>query len=292
LKVHICHTPELPVTAEKNPLLDKPWGYLYYKEEYLYKEAAAVETITSRTNPLMTHIRKLASSAAYRRGKGEFLCDSPKLLEEALLHGGAPRTVVVTEGASLPALPENIRLVQTPPDVMRSISPAQTPQGVLSLCALPDRPLPGRLDGNRYVVLDGVQDPGNVGTILRTADAFGADGLFLINGCADLYNPKTVRATMGAVFRCPAWSCGLEELHQLLTASGLSLYGAALRDDTVDVRAVKYDRCALAIGSEGKGLSQEALAACDRTVKIPMRAHCESLNAAIAAAVLLWEAAR
>jgi TrmH family RNA methyltransferase len=240
----------------------------------------------------MTHIRKLASSAAYRREKGEFLCDSPKLLEEALLHGGAPRTVVVTEGAALPDLPSDVRSVQVPSDVMRSISPAQTPQGVLSLCAIPKRPLPQRLDGRRYMVLDGVQDPGNVGTILRAADAFGADGLFLVNGCADLYNPKTVRATMGAVFRCPAWSCDLESLQSLLTASTLPLYGAALRSDTVDVRAVDYSRCALAIGSEGKGLSQEVLAICDRTVKIPMRDHCESLNAAIAAAVLLWEAAR
>jgi TrmH family RNA methyltransferase len=280
------------VSRGKNPLLDKRRGYLYYKEEYLCKEVALLETITSRTNPLMTHIRKLASSAAYRREHGEFLCDSPKLLEEALLHGGALRTVVVTEGTDLPALPAGARLVQVPSDVMRSISPAQTPQGVLSLCALPKRPLPKHLEGNRYMVLDGVQDPGNVGTILRTADAFGADGLFLINGCADLYNPKTVRATMGAVFRCPVWSCDLEALQNLLTASALPLYGAALRDDTVDVRAADYSRCALAIGSEGKGLSQALLEACDRTVKIPMRDHCESLNAAIAASVLLWEATR
>jgi TrmH family RNA methyltransferase len=251
-----------------------------------------METITSRTNPLMTHIRKLASSAAYRREKGEFLCDSPKLLEEALLHGGAPHTVVVTDGAVLPDLPAETRTVQVPPDVMRSVSPAQTPQGVLTLCALPDRPLPEELTGKRYVVLDGVQDPGNVGTILRTADAFGADGLFLVNSCADLYNPKTVRATMGAVFRCPAWSCGLEDLRRLLTASGLPLYGAALRADTADIRAVDYSRCAIAIGSEGRGLSPALLAVCDRTVLIPMRAHCESLNAAAAAAVLLWEAAR
>ena len=152
--------------------------------------------------------------------------------------------------------------------------------------------MPERLEGVRYVVLDGVQDPGNVGTILRTADAFGADGLFLVNGCADLYNPKTVRATMGAVFRCPVWSCGSEALQTLLAASGLPLYGAALRSDTADVREVDYSRCALAIGSEGRGLSPELLGICTRTVRIPMREHCESLNAAVAAAVLLWEARR
>lgn len=251
-----------------------------------------METITSRTNPLCTHIRKLASSAAYRRQHGEFLCDSPKLLEEVLLHGGCLRTVVYTAGTALPLIQGRTRLVQVPPDVMKSISPAQTPQGVLSICAMPDRALPKMLSGRRYVVLDGVQDPGNVGTILRTADAFAADGVFLVNACADLYNPKTVRATMGAVFRCPVWSCTIADLHSLLLSAGLPLYGAALRADTADVREVDYGCCAIAIGSEGRGLSEELLAICDRTVRIPMREHCESLNAATAAAVLLWEAAR
>ena len=251
-----------------------------------------METITGRSNPLCTHLRKLAASAAYRRDSGEFLCDSPKLLEEALLHGGKLCTVVCTDPAALPPLPQTVRLVRVPPELMRALSPAQTPQGVLTVCALPERGVPAVLTGRRYVVLDGVQDPGNVGTVLRTADAFGADGAFLLGGCADLFNPKTVRATMGAVFRCPAWSCTLEELRQLLSAAALPLYGAALRADTADVRRVDFRRCALAIGSEGRGLSAAVLAACDRTVRIPMRAHCESLNAAAAAAVLLWEAAR
>lgn len=251
-----------------------------------------METITSRTNPLCTHLRKLAASVSYRRKSGEFLCDSPKLLEEALLWNGDLHTVVCTEKAPLPPIPAGVRMVQVPSDVMKSISPAETPQGVLSVCGMPDRTLPQRLEGKRYVVLDGVQDPGNVGTILRTADAFHADGLLLVNACADLYNPKTVRATMGAVFRCPVWSCGVEELRELLAASGLPLHGAALRSDTVDARTVDHSRCAIAIGSEGKGLSPEMLAACDKTVLIPMSEHCESLNAAIAASVLLWEAAR
>ncbi len=251
-----------------------------------------MESITSRQNALCTHLRKLASSAGYRRKSGEFLCDSPKLLEEALLWQGQVHTVVCTEQAAVPVLPAGVRQVMVPPDVMKSVSPMETPQGVLAVCGMPERDLPTRLDGKRYVVLDGVQDPGNVGTILRTADAFHADGLFLINACADLYNPKTVRATMGAVFRCPVWTCSVEELRSLLTASGLPMYGAALRADTVDARSVDYARCVLAIGSEGKGLSTEMLEASDQTILIPMREHCESLNAAIAASVLLWEAAR
>ena len=251
-----------------------------------------MEMITSRQNPLCTHIRKLASSASYRRQKSEFLCDSPKLLEEILLRGADLHAVVCTEDAALPPIPAGVRVVTVPADVMESLSPAKTPQGVLSVCGMPDRTLPEKLPGKRYVGLDGVQDPGNVGTILRTADAFSADGLLLVNGCADLYNPKTIRATMGAAFRCPVWTCDAPALRALLTASGLPLYGAALRAETIDAREADYTRCAIAIGSEGRGLSAQMLDYCDRTVLIPMRAHCESLNAAVAATVLLWEAAR
>ena len=251
-----------------------------------------METITSRQNPLCTHLRKLSSSAAYRRQCGEFLCDSPKLLQEALLWGSELHTVVVTAGTEAPPLPKGVRLVEVPADVMKSVSPMETPQGTLFICAIHTEPLPETLAGHRYVVLDTLQDPGNVGTILRTADAFHADGMFLVNGCADLYNPKTLRATMGAVFRCPVWTVGVEELSALLKRSGIPLYGAALREDTLDARQADYSRCAIAIGSEGRGLTEDVLALCDRAIKIPMSEHCESLNAAAAATVLLWEAAR
>ncbi|MBQ1675129.1 MAG: RNA methyltransferase [Oscillospiraceae bacterium] len=250
------------------------------------------EKITSRSNPLVKQLRALAVSADFRREQRQFLCDSPKLVEEALRWGADVRTVVCTDHASLPELRQGVECVTVSESVMASVSPAKTPQGVLCVCNLPDTALPSRLDGKRYVVLDGVQDPGNVGTVLRTADAFGADGLILLPGCADPFSPKTVRASMGAVFRCPVWQCEPEELKELLRVSGVTLYGAALRQDTVDVRTVGYDRAAIAIGSEGRGLSRKVLDLCDVTVRIPMEPKCESLNAAIAAAVLLWEAYR
>ena len=249
-----------------------------------------MEHITSRHNPLMGHIRRLAGSAAYRWETGEFLCDSPKLLQEALLWQ-AEITAVVTI-SPLPQLPEHIRQVQVPEDVMASISPVKTPQGVLFTCRLPQAPLPRSLTGRRYVLLDGVQDPGNVGTILRTLDAFDADGLLLTGGCADPYGWKAVRSSMGAVFRRPIYSGTPEELAALLHRSGLPRYGAALREDTVDARQADYTRCTLAIGSEGRGLSREVLDLCGQTIRIPMSDRCESLNAAIAAAVLLWESWR
>ncbi len=253
-----------------------------------------METITSKSNPLCVHFRKLASSRSYREETGEFLCDSPKLLQEAKLWGARITALLYTEGAE-PPFPVEGRIPRTArvgESVMRSVSPMETPQGVVFSCAAAGHDPPERLrPEGRYLVLDGVQDPGNVGTVLRTADAFKAEAI-LLPGCADLYNPKTVRAGMGVHFRSRIYRCTLSELTALLREAGLPLYGAALREDTADVREVDLSRCAMAVGSEGRGLSAEVLAACERTVRIPMDSHCESLNAAAAAAVLLWEAAR
>ena len=149
------------------------------------------ERITSRKNPLLEHVRKL-DSAAYRRQTGTFLCDSPKLVDEALHHGVAVQCVITADGVPFPAdLPDAVRRVSVPADVMTSVSPLPTPQGTLALCALPALSPPDSLPDGRYVVLDGVQDPGNVGAVLRTADAFGCTGALLLPGCADPYSLKT-----------------------------------------------------------------------------------------------------
>ena len=250
-----------------------------------------METITSRTNPLCAHLRKLAASRSYREKTGECLCDSPKLLREAELWGQTVRAVLYTEGAELPPLSGSPRVVRVTESVMRSVSPMETPQGVVFSCRMGRHEPPARLEPGRYVLLDGVQDPGNVGTILRTADAFGWTA-FLLPGCADLYNPKTVRSAMGVHFRSPVWRCSLEDAAALVRGASLPLYATALRADTADVRAVDLTACGVFIGSEGRGVSQAALERCDRTIRIPMAERCESLNAAAAAAVLLWEGAR
>ena len=248
-----------------------------------------VETITSRQNPLMTHLRKLASSRPYRKKSGEYLCDGTKLLDEALKWGAPVQTAVFSDGVEIPELPDTVRAVRVSEDLMRSVSPMETPQGALFTVALSETKLPETLTGKHYLVLDGVQDPGNVGTVLRTADAFECDGVFLVNACADLFNPKTARATMGAIFRREAYSATPEELFALLSKSNIPLYGTALREDTVPLADADLTKAAVAIGSEGRGLSQQMLDACAKTLKIPMSPRCESLNAAIAATVVLWE---
>lgn len=247
-----------------------------------------MEHITSRSNPLCTHIRKLNTSASYRREQGEYVGEGPKLLEEALKAGQRVTTVVTPVGMDA-SCPGDIRRVQMPAELFRSLCDTKTPQGVLFLCETPDVAMPKKLEGKRYLVLDGVQDPGNVGTVWRTADAFGADGLILVHDCADPFSPKTVRSTMGAAFRSPVYRSTPEELQEKCREAGLPLYATALREDTADVAAADLRHCAVVIGSEGRGVSEEVLDLCEKTLKIPMRERCESLNAAVAAAVVLWE---
>ena len=218
-----------------------------------------------------------------------FVGEGPKLLAEAVKWGADLETVICTANAELPELPEYVRIVEIPGDLLRSISDTESPQGVIFLCKMPSCTVPDQFDGKRYLVLDGVQDPGNVGTIWRTADAFGADGLIFCGGCADPWSPKTVRSTMGAAFRLPVYEGELEQVSKKLSMVGIPLYATALRDDTVDVREVDLSRSSVIIGSEGRGVSELALSLCSKTVKIPMTDRCESLNAGIAAGVVLWE---
>jgi len=250
------------------------------------------ERITSRANPLVGHLKKLNSKRAYRREEGLFCAEGPKLLEEALKWGGKLETVVCAEGAELPPLPTDVRVVDVPAGLLSAMADTESPQGIVFTCRMGRAELPEKLSGSRYLILDGVQDPGNLGTVWRTADAFGADGLILCNGCADPWSPKTVRATMGAVFRLPVYEASLETVAQKLSEADIPLYATALREDTADVRELDLSSAAVIIGSEGRGVSDLALRLCRQTVKIPMTARCESLNAAVAAAVVLWEMAR
>ena len=250
-----------------------------------------MEQITSRTNPLVARFRRLAAERKARRAEGLMVCEGPKMLAEALAWGFVPEAALLAPGCD-PDLPPETRAVRVPADLLRSVAPTQTPQKLLFLVPMPQAAPPDPLPGSRYLVLDGLQDPGNLGTLWRTADAFGAHGLLLLPGCADPWSPKTLRATMGACFRLPVFEADLPRALSLLDRSGLPLFAAALRADTLDLRDLEGDRWAVAIGSEGRGVSSDLLAACAATVKIPMTDRCESLNAAVAGAVVLWELCR
>ena len=241
--------------------------------------------ITGRKNPLLQQVRKLLSSRRERMQSGLFVADGTKLLQEAVKHWPGLDTVILSDGVEA-QLPDHVRVVRVPEDVMQSISPMQTPQGALFLCRLPEKteflPQPGML------LLDGIQDPGNLGTILRTADALEVP-VVLLEGCADPYGHKTVRASMGAVFRRPVITAGWEEVKSACAAAGVPIGVTALSDRASDIRCANLAGMAVVIGSEGQGVRQEILDAADGELIIPMNPDCESLNAAIAAAIVMWQ---
>ena len=244
------------------------------------------ETVTSARNPLLVHLKKLLAARSYREACGEFAADGTKLLEEAAKWYPGLETVGVQTGVELCPLPEHVRVVEIPESLMRSVSQMEAPQGAIFICRLPEaRPAalrPGTL------LLDGIQDPGNLGTILRTADALEVP-VVLLDGCTDAYNPKTVRATMGAVFRTQPVRMTRAVAVQSCRAAGIPLLATAMSADAVDLRKKNLSGCAVVIGSEGRGVSAELFAAADGKIIIPMNPRCESLNAAAAATIVLWQ---
>jgi TrmH family RNA methyltransferase len=245
------------------------------------------ERITARKNALAGHLRTLGRSGAYRRENGSYVCDGEKLLREALRFGAEVKTVLWREKPGFD-LPAGIRACAAPAELYDYVSPLQNSPGPLFEVAIPA--MDGGDLGRHVLVLENVQDPGNVGTVLRTANAFGCGTVVLTGACADLYNPKTVRAAMGALFRQRVVQTALSDLPALL--GDRPLYGAALTDTARDLREMDLTDCAVAIGSEGKGLSAELLSLCRGELIIPMQPDSESLNAAVAAAVVLWECVR
>ena len=243
------------------------------------------ERITSRKNPLLQQVKKLFASRREREMAGLFAADGVKLLEEAVAYCAGLETVILSDAVEV-SLPEQVRLIRVPQDVMESISPMAAPQGAVFLCRLPEKkrfaPQPGML------LLDGIQDPGNLGTILRTTDALDVT-VVLLEGCADPYSHKVVRASMGAVFRTPVVTASWEQVSAACREAGIPIAVTALEDGAVDIRQAALSGMAVVIGSEGQGVRREILETAGIKLIIPMNPHCESLNAAVAAAITMWQ---
>ncbi|MBQ8769064.1 MAG: RNA methyltransferase [Oscillospiraceae bacterium] len=241
--------------------------------------------ITARKNPLLQQVRKLLSSKREREETGLFVADGTKLLKEAVAYWPGLDTVILSDGVEAD-VPDHVRVVRVPEDVMESISPMQTPQGALFLCRLPEKteflPKPGML------FLDGIQDPGNLGTILRTADALQIP-VALLEGCADPYSHKVVRASMGAVFRTPPVSVSWEQAKLACENAGIPIAVTALSERAQDLRQADVQNMAVVIGSEGQGVRRQILDDADAQLIIPMDPRCESLNAAVAATIVMWQ---
>lgn len=242
--------------------------------------------ITSRDNARVKFVAKLAADKALRRSEGLFVCEGMTMLHEAL-RSGAQVAEVFCEESHTPRLPREVAHLayEVEPHVMEKLSDVKAPQGVVFTCRIAPQ---GTLAGQRFLAVEELRDPGNAGTVLRTADALGIDGVLLVGDCADLYAPKVVRATMGSIFRVPVFHLTAEGLRAAMTELQVPLYGGALDARAARVDEISLRRACVLIGNEARGLSAEALALCDRTLYLPMRGA-ESLNAAVAASIFMWE---
>lgn len=243
------------------------------------------QRITSRKNPVLQQVKKLLSSRKMREETGLFVADGTKLLAEAVQYYPGLETVILSDGVEV-SLPEQVQRIRVPEDVMQSLSPMASPQGALFVCRLPQNKPFSPCGG--MLLLDGIQDPGNLGTILRTADALDIP-VALLEGCADPYSHKVVRASMGAVFRRDVIQTTWTQAYTACAENLIPIGVTALSQRAEDIRQASLKRMAVVIGSEGQGVRQEILNSADMELIIPMNPHCESLNAAVAATIVMWQ---
>ncbi len=228
-----------------------------------------------------------------RLASGLIAIEGEHLLEEALKSGQALKTVFVSERRTLPAfVPGSVEVVRLANDVMQSCVETQTPQGIAALLVPPAGEVEQMLAGTPLILIAvGLQDPGNLGTLVRSAEALGATGVLTTPGTVSVWNGKALRASAGSVFRVPVAAATPDAMERLKQA-GVLLY-AAMKDDATAVEDANLrDACALMIGNEGAGLEDGWVAMADERVTIPCPGWVESLNAAVAGSLLLYEASR
>jgi TrmH family RNA methyltransferase len=256
----------------------------------------SVLNISSRENKLIRHISRLAANGKYRAECGEYVCEGEKLLREAITCGAEIKSVLWeaqsfekrADAELLDALESrDCRVATAQGGVFGAASTLETFAGPVFVCGIPEHD--GEVKPGCYIALDAVQDPGNVGTIIRSADAFNIDGVFLLPGAADAYAPKTVRAAMGSLFRVSIYKVSADKFFRAMDAAETPVYTAALTDGAANIRDINLSRAAVIIGNEGNGVNPANIARAAGSVIIPMPGRAESLNAAVAASIIMWE---
>lgn len=253
--------------------------------------------IESSTNPQVKKIQKLKKSAKFRRQELLFVVEGFKMTEEALRHGLVKALYFSVSGERQFRDKFSARAQNVPAEVLSDrlfceLSDTITPQGVLAIVEMPqyDREQIIQPEEAALLCLEDIQDPGNLGTMVRTAEGAGMAGIVLSKGCVDLFNPKVVRSTMGALFRVPFFLCeDISTEVENLKRAGFTMYAAHLQGEK-DFTGEDYaGRVGILIGNEAKGLSKQVTGLADKKVRIPMEGELESLNAAVSAALLMYE---
>ena len=261
-----------------------------------------METITSKDNPLIKEARRLLQNAKARRESGRFVIEGSRLCGDAALSGVALRAVLLTERAeeSYPEVAAALRRAcgdcrRISEELARQLGDTVAPQGVFCVCEALDncRPFGTIKKNTRLLGLENIQDPANLGAVIRTAEALGLDGL-LLSGCCDVTSPKVLRGSMGGVFRLPLYLAGrMDEAVASLRKGGWRCLACVPDPSAAPVQGAALGPGTLClIGNEGNGLTPETVAACDGRITIPMGGRAESLNASMAAGIILWELMR
>ncbi len=258
-----------------------------------------MKEIKSRDNKIIKYIARLASSASFRRKEKAFLCEGARLCGDAMKSGVAVLSALFSESAVgkypdiLASASDRCGEIYVLTDALfRHISETRSPQGVMLICAEPARP-DGGLDFNNAVALEFIQDPQNMGTILRSAEAFGIDCVILSKDCCDIFSPKVLRGSMGAVFRQRILEPNdFYSAVSQMNDKAIKTYAAVPRNGR-DIVSVDFTgaSCVL-IGNEGNGLTDRALKLCSDKITIRMNGNAESLNAAVASSLVMWEMVR
>jgi len=252
--------------------------------------------ITSRDNEQIKQLVKLQSSAKRRKEAGLFVIEGLRLCRDAVDCGMVIQALYLSETAAATLSDDPLcaagRLEVLADHLFDKISDTVSPQGVLCVCEIPEFSVEIKEKG-KYLLLEDMSNPQNLGAIARTAEAFAFDGLFLSPGCCDRFSPKALRASMGAFFRLAVMETDLSETARNLIEHHIPVYAAVPSQEAIPVTAADFSKgAALAIGNEGEGLTGQLIQNCSNPMTIPMPGRAESLNAAAAAAILIWEAHR
>ena len=255
--------------------------------------------ITSKDNDLIKHIRKLKEKK-YRDEFGEFIVEGAKMIEEAIHEAAKIKYIIVcddckTESSMTPEQLYDIakyECIYVTEKIFSTITDVVAPQGIMAIVEKPMKS-ENKIDykQNHFLLLDNIQDPGNMGTILRTADSLNMKQIIVSPGTADCYNSKVVRSTMGAIFRVNVIERDLEKVIKEMKKREIKVYSTDLKTDKT-IYDVDYEKTAVVIGNEANGVSANILQLADESIKIPMTGKTESLNAAVAPGIILYEIKR
>lgn len=253
--------------------------------------------ITSSSNQQMKNIVALMKKAKHRREQGHFVVEGRKMFEEVpegwLDKVYVSESFLQEEGTEKLLTGKDYEVVSD--SVFKSVSDTQTPQGIMCLARMPQYKLSELLQGDRthLLIVESIQDPGNLGTMLRTGEGAGITGLIMNQTTVDLFNPKTIRSTMGSIYRVPFYvTSDLADTITEIKNSGVKVYAAHLKGTMQHDEPSYCDATAFLIGNEGNGLSDEIAGMADTYIRIPMEGKVESLNAAISASLLMYETNR